>query len=133
MHEPETAAPVRRDHSRRITQGVMIVVAAVVVGFVAGRITAPERDGAATGCTQVNRTATESMSRTNGTDVASAEWVTNVRVTSNLILQNPSCFPAETRAQAQTALDQLALNQQSQDMNALRESTCKAAGKGWWC
>lgn len=49
-----------------------------------------------------------------------------VRVQLNMVVQNPSCFPAEARAAAQDALNQ-------QDQQAAERALCRASDHSWQC
>lgn len=141
---PDVDAGVRgkgedlRKHARRhTTLGlVMAATAAVGIAFWAGRATAPETEAAPfSTCPEALKAGTDLESQF-GTQQAAGQndaAMVTARTYATLIVQNPSCFSPAGRASAQQFLTQHALDQNSQDINGLREAQCAAAGKGWWC
>jgi hypothetical protein len=114
----------------------MVAGAAIVIAFWLGRATTPKTESAPSAtCKEVVEAgnglgAQAGTQQTNGQpDDAAA----SLRTYATLVTQNPTCFSPTERAASQQFLTQHALDQNSQDINRLREAQCAAAGKGWWC
>ncbi|WP_328672475.1 hypothetical protein [Streptomyces sp. NBC_00328] len=116
--EPEIlASPTPASRKIRERTGVLVAVAAVLVtgslacGFVVGRATAPTSDTEAATCSSaelaVDRLVAEGDAVEPTADTQE-EKDKRLNTMANVILQNPDCFDADVRAQAQTAKDQLA-------------------------
>lgn len=103
------------------------VLAAAAGGFFAGRETAPAGDSRA-GCASAQVSLRGLLKEHNATSAVAVEdqRVRNqlLSTMANLILQNPACFDAEVRAQAQTAKDQIAAGV---DAQALSDAAARAA------
>ncbi|MFF7881081.1 hypothetical protein ACH40F_07610 [Streptomyces sp. NPDC020794] len=113
-----TPAPGRPDPgpAMLITIGVFCVALVCLgIGFYAGRATAPKPDVAADGCSAtrstLDRLVQEGKTASPGDpQSAGSQWLLTA---SNVVLQNPGCFDAKTRAAAQTVKDQVASNENS--------------------
>ncbi|MFF0736935.1 hypothetical protein ACFYVK_35640 [Streptomyces chartreusis] len=101
------------------------VLAAAVGGFAAGRETAPAGDSKA-GCASTETSLRGLLDESSAAPASEDQATKNQRLSTmaNLILQNPDCFDAETRAQAQTAKDQIAAGA---DAQALSDAAARAA------
>lgn len=120
----------------RVTVGVaFLVIAAGMLGFVGGRATAPSSGTPSTGpCDEVHQTAGRMLEAgptplTDTGRVGGSQDPVAFLSLPNLILQNPNCFSANDRAQAQTLKEM----QTQAEVDSLRRSMCNAADRGWWC
>lgn len=87
----------------------MVLALTAAGAFFAGRATAPEPNAHADGCVEVKATA-DRLARENSdapADEAEAAKSSRMSTMVNLVLQNPSCFSAETRANSQTVKDRM--------------------------
>lgn len=115
MEEMEEQGEAERRHSSGLVVGSIAAILVVAfAGFVAGRVTAS--DGIkADGCSAAKAALDRLLEEANGAPGDEQQTVKNTRLVtlSNVVLQNPKCFDVETRAQAQTAKDQVASNESS--------------------
>lgn len=111
------------------------VLAAAAGGFVAGRETAPA-GGSKAGCASAQvslRGLLDEHSATSAVAVEDRQVRSQLLSTmANLILQNPDCFDAETRAQAQTAKDQLAAGADAEALSDAAARAAQCANPGRW-
>jgi hypothetical protein len=93
---------------------VLVAVAAVLVagsavgGFVAGRMTAPTNADGGAACSSATSTLDRMLKVEAPADETQEAKNLRIGTMSNVILQNPDCFDAETRATAQAFKDQRA-------------------------
>jgi hypothetical protein len=123
--EPQPARPGRRRQLAVITGAVLTAGLLAAGGFIAGRMTEQTHSDEACSGPQG---ALEKMLQTTKDEPYVEQAVKTQRASdlANLVLQNPGCFPAEMRAQAQTSKDQIAANANSAALSdaAKRASQC---------
>lgn len=86
----------------------LILALTAAAGFAAGRATAPESDVLSEDCAEVKATGDRLAQETVPDGETQAAKDARMAPMLNLMLQNPACFSAETRANAQTLKDQAA-------------------------
>ncbi|MFE9127117.1 hypothetical protein ACFYOF_17130 [Streptomyces sp. NPDC007148] len=106
------------------------VVVAIIAGgsFLIGRMTNPEDSQGGALCDNVNAASKKLNDEIVTAPGNETQAVKDERgaTLANLVLQNPGCFNASTRAQAQTLKDQIAARADSQAMSdaAARAAQC---------
>lgn len=117
----------RKRKRRWVVLGASLVATlAVAASFLIGRITAPDdTDTAASSCTQIDSDLRRMKDEAAAAGEGSSEAANIVRTQLNMIVQNPDCFTADVRGQAQTALDR-------DDQRVGAEAECAASGEPWW-
>lgn len=124
------------DHRRRIRVAVVAAGALLLAGggFIAGRETAPARADGDTACTSAMSTANRLVQEGKDAPGDEEQAVKDQRQATlvNVVLQNPGCFDAETRAQAQTTKDSMAA--QANSDAAARAGECADPNHlSWQC
>ncbi|MER5471908.1 hypothetical protein [Streptomyces sp. NPDC002685] len=143
MSEAEPARPAPSTPVPQMSRertGVLIAIAAALVagslacGFVAGRATAPAGDDDAATCTSANAAEEQLLDEASEAPTSEPQDAKGKRIAiaSNVILQNPDCFSASLRAQAQTAKDEIAARADSQAMSDAVARAAECARPGRW-
>lgn len=123
---PEPARPQPQKLGGRAKAGIVVgavlcLAAGAGGGFYAGRATT-DTGSQTESCSEVRATVRD-MGQQAKAAPAKADSITRIQL--NMMIQNPSCFPAEARAAAQDALNQ-------QEQGATRAALCAAADASWW-
>lgn len=101
------------------TTGAALAIALLLGGsFLAGRLTAPDRESADSGCRDARATVTQSLGEAQNARAATPDGgQAEARKAAHAILQNAKCFDADMRATAQSVID----SQDQGQMNQLKE------------
>lgn len=122
-----TPEPAGRGRVRVALGASLLAIALAAGGFYAGRATAPD-GGADAGCKTVQAAEQRAEKALATTSPNTAERAHHFRTGLNLVIQNPGCYTAEQRAQAQAILDQAARDGQAADA----QMQCEALAEHWW-
>lgn len=120
--DPDRPAPRRSRTRIGLTVGavLLLVAGAAVGGYLAGRSDPVE---AAESCAEIRKTVFDMGAEVQAAE--SSETANLIRTQMTMVLQNPDCFPARVRADAQTAMG-------SADQQAAAKALCDASDHRWW-
>lgn len=96
-------------------------------GYFIGR-SATEKGADTASCAETKKAVRDMHKEFTQAETGSAQAANIMRTQINMVLQNPDCFPARVRGEAQTALDQAASAQQAAEAH----SQCEAVAEHWW-
>ncbi|MFF3129822.1 hypothetical protein ACFVRD_48500 [Streptomyces sp. NPDC057908] len=122
---PDPARPQPRRLGGRMKAGIAVgavlcLAAGVGGGFFVGR-SAAEKDFDRASCAETRKTVLDMGQEAGAAQAGSVQAANIIRTQLHMMLQNPDCFPARVRGEAQTALDQ-----------GVPQGTDQAGCGRWW-
>ncbi|MER6350702.1 hypothetical protein ABT186_02300 [Streptomyces sp. NPDC001634] len=116
----------------RVVAAVVVVVLTAGGSFIAGRVTAPAKDEGGNACASATAAMNRLLQEGKDAPVDEQQTVKDQRLATvvNVVLQNPNCFSADMRAQAQTTKDNMAA--QANSDAAARAGECADPNHWLW-